>query len=117
MVHQLAGRDEARRASYPSFESELAVRLQACSGGGEQGEQQVKHGGGELDPERGNVNDCALGGVLSRHASAPMDLRPKVPAPLWTQPHRVATPRLRERDRFLARRPARTMGRAASGRR
>ncbi len=38
------------------------------AGGREQGAQQVKDGRvGELDPERGNVNDCALDEVLRRH--------------------------------------------------
>jgi len=38
------------------------------AGGREQGAQQVKDGRvGELDPERGNVNDCALDEVLRGH--------------------------------------------------
>ena len=41
------------------------------AGGREQGAQQVKDGRvGELDPERGNVNDCALDEVLRRHGSS-----------------------------------------------
>ena len=49
------------------LERELALRPQARSGGCEQGVQEVTHQGGEPDPEDGNVNDCAVDGVLRRH--------------------------------------------------
>ena len=48
------------------LESEFALRLQARCGGREQGVQQVKHGGGLARPERANINDCAVDGVLRR---------------------------------------------------
>jgi len=48
------------------LERELALRLQARSGGREQGVQQVTLGVAWRDPECGNVNDCAVDGVLRR---------------------------------------------------
>jgi hypothetical protein len=49
------------------FESELALRPEARSSGRKQGVRQVNHWVGQPDPERGNVNDCAVAGVLRRY--------------------------------------------------
>ena len=38
--------------------------------------KQVKHQGGELDPEDGNVNDCALDEVLRRHSAVARETVP-----------------------------------------
>ena len=53
------------------LQSEFALRLQARCGGREQGVQQVKLGGGLARPERANINDCAVDGVLRRDSFLP----------------------------------------------